>query len=137
MEVQREAYECRPPLLYITSSAPQYPLTSLIVRSAHEQVQHSGVKETLTEIRAKCWIVKGRSLVRSVIYRCVPCCQFEGKPFHPPHQGAFSRLKHHSTLTLERHRFTSLWVTMASIVFAADLKVFPLSERNFVCKTSP
>ena len=51
----------------------KHPLTSLIVRSAHERVQHNGVKETLTEIRAKYWIVKGRSLVKSVIHRCVLC----------------------------------------------------------------
>ncbi len=62
----------------------KHPLTSLIVESAHERVQHNGVKETLTEIRAKYWIVKGRSLVRSVIHRCVPCRRFEGRLFYPP-----------------------------------------------------
>ena len=37
-------------------------LTALIARSAHQRVQHNRVKETLTEIRAKYWIVGGEVL---------------------------------------------------------------------------
>ena len=59
-------------------------LTALIAHSAHRRVQHNGVKETLTEIRAKYWIVGGRSLVRSVIHKCVNCRRFEGRPFTAP-----------------------------------------------------
>jgi hypothetical protein len=58
--------------------------TSLIVRNAHQRVQHNGVKETLTEIRARYWIIGGRSLVRLLIHRCVVCKRFEGKPLNPP-----------------------------------------------------
>ena len=57
---------------------------SLIVRSAHGRVQHDGVKETLTEIRAKYWIIEGRSLVKSLIQKCVTCRRFEGRPLNPP-----------------------------------------------------
>ena len=59
-------------------------LTALIAHSAHKRVQHNGVKETLTEIRAKYWIVGGRSLVRSIIHKCVICKRFEGRPFAAP-----------------------------------------------------
>ena len=55
--------------------------TILIVRNAHSRVFHNGVKETLTEIRRKYWIVKGRSLVRSIIHCCVICKQHEGATF--------------------------------------------------------
>ena len=41
-----------------------HPLTTLVVREAHERVHHDRVKETLTETRRKFWILKGRSLVR-------------------------------------------------------------------------
>ena len=43
---------------------PQHPLTALIVRAAHARVKHSGVQETLTELRSRFWIVRGRSFVR-------------------------------------------------------------------------
>ena len=42
------------------------------------------VKETLREIRTKFWIVKGRSLVRSVIYHFVVCQRFEGPACRAP-----------------------------------------------------
>ena len=54
------------------------------MRRAHERVLHDGVKETLTEVRAKFWIVKGRSFVRQIIHRCVCCRRFEGKPYGAP-----------------------------------------------------
>ena len=44
------------------------------------------MKETLTEVRRKFWIVKGHSLVRSLIHQCVLCRHFERAPFRalPP-----------------------------------------------------
>lgn len=66
------------------SYSAKYPvLLCLIVKNAHKRVQHDGVKETL---RAKYWIVKGRSLIKSIIHQCVPCRRFEGKPFQRPLQ---------------------------------------------------
>ena len=61
-----------------------HPVTSLIVKDAHQRVFHDGVRETLTEIRSRYWIVKGRSLVRKLIHHCVICCRFEGLPFSSP-----------------------------------------------------
>ena len=43
------------------------PLTTLIIRNAHERVGHNGVRDTLMEIRSKYWIVKGRRNVQAVI----------------------------------------------------------------------
>ena len=53
-------------------------LTKLIVLNAHTRVHHSGTKDTLTEIRSRYWIVRGRSLVRMLIKRCVVCRRIEG-----------------------------------------------------------
>ena len=62
----------------------KHPLTSLVVREAHERVMHNGVKETLTEIRTKYWIVKGRQFVRQMIHKCVLCRRFDCPPYHAP-----------------------------------------------------
>ena len=35
-------------------------VTSLIIRYCYERVMHNGLKETLTEVRSKYWIPKGR-----------------------------------------------------------------------------
>ena len=42
------------------------------------------MKETLTEIRSKYWVIGGRSLVRTIIHKCVVCRRFEGKPLIAP-----------------------------------------------------
>ena len=73
-------YSTKYPLLL----ARNHPLTPLVVNDAHKRVLHNGVRETLTEIRRKFWIVKGRSLVRAIIHRCVTCRRFEGAPFPTP-----------------------------------------------------
>ena len=61
--------------------ATKYPLflprkahfTTLVVRRAHSCVMHNGVKETLTEVRRRYWIIKGRSLVKSIVHYYVIC----------------------------------------------------------------
>jgi len=40
----------------------------------------NGVKETLTEIRSKYWIIKGQQFVRQIIHTCVICRKLEGLP---------------------------------------------------------
>ena len=62
----------------------KHPYTSLLVDDAHRRVNHNGVKETLTEVRQRYWIVKGWSLVRPAIHRCVTCKKHEGSPFSGP-----------------------------------------------------
>ena len=62
----------------------KHRFSTLIAQDAHHRVLHDGVKETLTEIRARYWIVGGRSLVRSVVHKCIVCKRFEGKPFVAP-----------------------------------------------------
>ncbi len=59
-------------------------LTKLFVRRAHERVLHNGVKDTLTELRSKFWIVKGRSFVRCLVHQCTICRRFVGKPYQGP-----------------------------------------------------
>ena len=59
-------------------------LTLLIVQECHERVFHGGVKDTLTEIRARYWIIKGRSLVRKCLQQCKLCKRFHSKPYKAP-----------------------------------------------------
>ena len=59
-------------------------ITSLIVRDSHKRVIHSGVKATLTELRARFWIIQGRQFVRKLLYQCVVCRKLEGRPYQAP-----------------------------------------------------
>ena len=44
----------------------QHTFTRLVVKRAHERLQHSGVKETLTELRSKILGSTGESLSQTV-----------------------------------------------------------------------
>ena len=57
--------------------------TTLVVRHSHEKVFHGGVKETLTELRSRFWIIKGRYFVRKLLHKCVMCKKIDGKPYTP------------------------------------------------------
>ena len=59
-------------------------LTKLFVLNAHQRVFHDGVKETLTELRSRFWILKGRSVVKQTLHHCTICRRFEGKAYHLP-----------------------------------------------------
>ena len=62
----------------------EHHLTLLITWDAHSRVMHNGVKETLTELCSKYWIIKGRQFVKRIIHKCVTCRKSEGLPYKIP-----------------------------------------------------
>ena len=75
----------------LTNSA-KYPIlldtshhfTTLVVWSCHNRIMHGGVKETLAELRSNFWVVRGRYFIRKLLFKCVVCRKFEGKPYKAP-----------------------------------------------------
>ena len=59
-------------------------LTVLIIDDCNQRVLHNGVKETLTELRSRFWVTRGRQTVRKVISKCVNCKKTEGKHYAVP-----------------------------------------------------
>ena len=61
-------------------------LTVLIVRKCHEVVFYNKVKETLVQLRQRCWVPRARSLLRKIIFKCVLCRRLEGTSYRiaPP-----------------------------------------------------
>ena len=57
----------------------KHKLGLLIVKNIHECYKHIGLKHTLTELRQRFWIVRGRNFVRGVLKNCLVCRRFEGK----------------------------------------------------------
>ena len=50
----------------------------------HTRVCHSGVKDTLTEIRSAYWIPQGRSFVHKFVGHCVIFRRYSGPSYKPP-----------------------------------------------------
>jgi hypothetical protein len=58
--------------------------TLLCIKEAHQRVCHNGVKETLTELRTKYWVAKGRMSVQNVISKCNLCRRYGGLTYRVP-----------------------------------------------------
>ncbi|XP_065197182.1 uncharacterized protein LOC135828689 [Sycon ciliatum] len=59
-------------------------VTDLIVNECHARVMHGGVKATLTEFRARFWLVKGRQRICQIIHSCRTCRRHDSKPYTGP-----------------------------------------------------
>ena len=68
------SYSMKHPILL----SKQHHFAVLVTERAHERTGHSGVKDTLTEVRCKYWFARGRQFVRKIVYRCVRCRKLEG-----------------------------------------------------------
>ena len=100
-------------------------LTRLLIREAHIRVQHNGVRETLTEVRSKFWIICGRSVVRMVIHKCVTCKRFEGRPYHTPRQPPLPDFR-----VTESPPFTYTGVDFAGPMF---VRIKESSQKIWIC----
>ncbi|GFT32713.1 integrase catalytic domain-containing protein [Trichonephila clavipes] len=54
--------------------------TELLVIGEHERIGHCGVSATLTQLRKKYWVPKGRQLVKTMIRICLVCKKYSAKP---------------------------------------------------------
>ncbi|XP_028397220.1 uncharacterized protein LOC114521030 [Dendronephthya gigantea] len=59
-------------------------ITRLIIMQSHEDVIHNGERETLTQLRSKFWVTKGRQVVKKIISKCTVCRKLEGKSYGTP-----------------------------------------------------
>ena len=105
-----------------------HPLTILLVRQAHEKVFHNGVKETLTQLRSKYWIIKGRSTVKSFIKRCVLCRRMEGPHYTVPPSPPLPAYR-----VQEAPPFAYLGVDFAGPLFIKMEKKSTCTSKAWIC----
>jgi hypothetical protein len=58
--------------------------TKLVVEHVHKRLMHSGVSQTLSQVRVKFWIHHGRAFVRKTLKLCFVCRRYEGGPYKTP-----------------------------------------------------
>ena len=74
-------YETKYPIII----SKDHRLAELIVWDCHYKTMHRGTRQTLTELRANYWIVRGRSYVRKIIRSCTICKRIHGRSYTYPH----------------------------------------------------
>ena len=80
-------FDQRHPVLLPTSNY----FTKLWILYTHDKVCNAGVGPTLTELRLKYWIIKGRQSVQKIINPRVTCKKVQGKVLRPPPTPALHR----------------------------------------------
>ena len=73
-------YSAKDPILVDAN----HGFTTLVIRDCHERVMHDGVKQTLTELRSKFWLAKGRQVVKKLLHSCVTWRRHKRKPYQGP-----------------------------------------------------
>ena len=58
--------------------AAKHPFVRLVIKDAHESVKHKGIRDTLTTLRERFWILRGREAVKQFIRKCVICRRYAG-----------------------------------------------------------
>lgn len=58
--------------------------TTRVIRETHEKSYHVGIPHTLSILRQKYWIPKGRAQVQKVVRRCPQCVKHGGGPYKLP-----------------------------------------------------
>ena len=61
-----------------------HELTRMIIRECHERVHHCGTRATLTELRTRYWVPKGRQTVKRIVNSCVTCKRWQGPAYSAP-----------------------------------------------------
>ena len=59
----------------------KHHVVELLIQDVHKKIKHSGTSDTLSTIRERFWILKGRQAVKRVLKLCTICNRFEGLPY--------------------------------------------------------
>ena len=68
-------------------------LAELIVVDFHTKLYHISIKQTLTEVRQKFWILKGRNVIRKILRKCIKCQKFNSKSYQYPTTPPITKLR--------------------------------------------
>ncbi|CAL1293989.1 unnamed protein product [Larinioides sclopetarius] len=62
---------------------PDHPIVRRLIEYTHQTLHHAGVQTTLSHLRERFWIPRGRRIVREVLLKCVTCRRYASKPVVP------------------------------------------------------
>ncbi|KRX13015.1 Tigger transposable element-derived protein 6, partial [Trichinella nelsoni] len=60
-----------------------HPVVMLLIKRVHERSLHAGTEQTLTDLRQRFWVLKGRSSVKRIVRQCRICKRQCARPYEP------------------------------------------------------
>lgn len=62
----------------------RHRFVELLIEDVHNRVKHNGIRDTLTTLRERYWILRGREATKRIVKRCVVCRKAEGVAYKSP-----------------------------------------------------
>ena len=90
-------------------------LTVLMVRACHQRVHHCGLRASLSELRQRFWVPRGRQIVKKVISKCVICKRVTSKAYNNPTVASLPDFR-----VKEAPAFSKVGVDFAGPLYAKD-----------------
>ena len=103
----------------------KHDFVRLLIGGVHNAVKHSGIKGTLTTLRERFWVLRGREAVKRILRNCVVCRKFDGVPYQPQSPADLP-----STRVSDDPPFTHVGVDFAGRLYVQD-KHLPESTEPY------
>ena len=59
----------------------KHPFVQLVIKNVHNSIMHFDVSQTLTALRERYWVIRGREAVKGIVKGCVICRRYEGTSY--------------------------------------------------------
>ena len=118
-------YETRSPILL----ARNHKLTELIVLDCHFELKHAGQRQTLTELRTKYWIIKGKSYIKFLLHRCAICKRYNSRAYAYPKSPDLPAIR-----VTESHAYNTCGIDYIGPLYTKDVYYHKYNEEDEVFK---
>ena len=88
----------------------------LVINDCHFKVLHNGARDTLTELRSRFWVTKGRQTVKTAIRNCSVCKKLQGRSYVVPPPPPLPEFR-----LSDEFAFTRVGVDFAGPIYVKDV----------------
>ena len=105
----------------------KHTFVSLLVKQAHNLVKHSGITATMTTLRERFWVLRGRETVKKILRHCIVCRRYEIATCKTPQ---FADLPNHQVS--ENPPFSHTGLTRFSVSFPQICQQTRITSHNTI-----
>ena len=107
--------------------------TYVVINDCHFKVLHNGVRNTLTELRSRFWVTKGRQNVKTAIRNCSICKKLQGRSYAVPPPPPLPEFR-----LSDEFAFTRVGVDFAGPIYVKDVfaQKGDMNKVYIACKPS-
>ncbi|CAB4034964.1 RNA-directed DNA polymerase from mobile element jockey [Paramuricea clavata] len=113
-----------------------HDFTNLVVLHCNTEVMHNGVRETVTQVRSRYWIVRGRQVVKKIIARCLTYKPLEGKSYEVPPAPPLSEYRLDNDVAFSRVGVDYAGPLFVKNIYSKDSKMYKAYIVLYTCASS-